>query len=115
MASREPAPTNRYNRIRIGDVGIVRRGQFNLLFSAGCPLGERQPGSDVPLTFEELQVGASVFRQPLDLRPLKTDTVHKFNVDASAAGLCVQFFESSSHCISLTSRQTPGIWHIFLL
>jgi hypothetical protein len=115
MASREPAPTNRYNRIRIGDVGFVRRGQFNLLFSAGCPLGERQPGIHVPLTFEELHVGASVFRQPLDPRPLKTDTVHKIKVDASAIGMCVQFFELSSHRISLTSCQTPGTWYIFRL
>ena len=97
MASREPAPTNRYNRISIGDVGFVRWGQFHLLFSAGRPLGERQLGIDVPSTFEELYVGDSGFRQPLDPRPLKTDTVQKMKVTASATGLCVQVFESSFH------------------
>jgi len=61
--SRDPTPVN-YPRVRIGDVGFVRRGRFHLLFSAGCPLGERQPGVDVPVTFKELTVGTTVFSQP---------------------------------------------------
>ena len=61
--SREPAPAN-YRRIRIGDVGFIQRGKFYLLFSAGRPLGKRQPGKDVPITFKELTVGRTTFSQP---------------------------------------------------
>jgi len=61
--SREPAPAN-CRRIRIGDVGIVHRGKFYLLFSAGRPLGKRQLGVDVPITFEELTVGRTTLSQP---------------------------------------------------
>jgi hypothetical protein len=102
MASREPAPTNRYNRISIGDVGFIRWGRFHLLFSAGCQLGlgERRLGIDVPSTFEELHIGDSDFRDPLDPGPLNTDTVRNVNVGGNALAsvkLCVQFFELSFH------------------
>ncbi|KAF9789496.1 hypothetical protein BJ322DRAFT_538591 [Thelephora terrestris] len=50
----EPAPTKKYTRISIGDVGYIRQGRFHLLFSAGIPLGERQRGVHVPYTFEPL-------------------------------------------------------------
>jgi hypothetical protein len=55
--SREPGPIYSYRRVRLGDVGYIRRGRFHLLFSAGIPLGSRVPGTDVPLTFEPLDVG----------------------------------------------------------
>jgi hypothetical protein len=99
-ASREPAPTQRYNRISVGDVGFIRCGQFHLLFSAGCPLGERRLGIDVPLTFEELDVGTPEFRQPRLPGCLHTDTVREIraSVDASVSiALCVQLFELPSH------------------
>jgi hypothetical protein len=61
--SRQPAPAG-CTRIAVGDVGFIRRGRFNLLFSAGSPLGERRLGEDVPTTFEELNVGPLVHELP---------------------------------------------------
>lgn|ERR1700753_487605 len=81
---REPAPTN-YTRVRIGDVGFIRRGQFHLLFSAGSPLGERRLGIDVPDTFEELKVGSPAFSQPRLPTCLRTDTVRELGVGLGAA------------------------------
>jgi len=54
---REPAPLPYFERIHPGDVGYIHRGCFHLLFSAGCPLGERRLGSDVPRTFKPLDIG----------------------------------------------------------
>ena len=82
--SREPAPTHNYTRISIGDVGFIRRGQFHLLFSAGCPLGERQLGDDVPDTFEELSIGTPVFGQPRLPVCLRTDTVREVGAGLGA-------------------------------
>lgn len=83
--SREPAPTQNYKRINFGDVGFIRGGQFHLLFSAGRPLGERRPGIDVPLTFEELKVGTPVFRQPRRPGCLRTDTVREIGAGLGAS------------------------------
>jgi len=57
VTTRDPTPLSYFTRIRLGDVGFIRRGRFHLLFSAGCPLGERRLGVDVPLTFKPLDVG----------------------------------------------------------
>ena len=73
--SREPAPIYSYNRVKLGDVGYVRRGRFHLLFSAGCPLGSRELGVDVPLTFEPLDVGPVIFSQPRLPGYLSTNTI----------------------------------------
>ena len=62
--SREPAPNHNYERVRLGDVGYIRRGRFHLLFSAGCPLGSRQLGVDVPEAFEPLDIGPITFGEP---------------------------------------------------
>ena len=62
--TREPAPLDDFERIRLGDVGYIRRGCFNLLFSAGRPLGERALGTDVPGTFEQLHVGPILRTEP---------------------------------------------------
>ena len=72
---REPAPIYSYERVKLGDVGYIRRGRFHLLFSAGCPLGSREPGVDVPLTFEPLDVGPVIFSQPRLPGYLSTNTV----------------------------------------
>ena len=74
---REPAPLSYFNRIQLGDVGYVRRGCFHLLFSAGCPLGERQMGVDVPRTFKRLDVGPVFSTQPRLPGYLSTNTVRK--------------------------------------
>lgn len=69
----------------IGDVGFIREGQFHLLFSASCPLGERQLGEDVPATFEELAVGPPVFRQPRPPGCLRTNSVREIGAGFDAA------------------------------
>lgn len=61
--TREPAPLSYFKRIQPGDVGYVNAGCFHLLFSAGCPLGDRQPGVDVPLNFKQLVIGPIIKRQ----------------------------------------------------
>jgi len=100
--SREPAPTHDYTRISIGDVGFIRRGQFHLLFSAGCPLGERRLGEDVPATFEELSIGTPVFGQPRLPACLRTDTVREVGGGVGATvspTLYVVFIGQSSTCL----------------
>ncbi|KAF9779856.1 hypothetical protein BJ322DRAFT_346711 [Thelephora terrestris] len=67
----EPSPTSQYSRVKIGDVGFLRRGRLFLLYSAASPLGERRLGEDVPNTFEQLDVGTpevTLVRQPGCLR-----------------------------------------------
>lgn len=101
LETREPAPSQSYMRINVGDVGFIRRGQFHLLFSAGCPLGERQPGVDVPLTFEELNIGTLATGQPR--RP---GCLHTPNVQQVGAGLDATGF---------TTLYVPSLWSSFLL
>ena len=76
--TREPAPLSYYKRIQPGDVGYIRTGCFHLLFSAGCPLGERERGVDVPLTFEPLDVGP-IFK---DRQPRSPGCLPTKNVEA---------------------------------
>ena len=89
---RQPGPIYSYKRVRIGDVGYISRGRFHLLFSAGIPLGSRTPGTDVPHTFEPLDVGPIILG---DVRPpgyLRTDTVQQIGVDvggSAAVAWCV--------------------------
>ena len=45
-------------------MGYIHRGRFNLLFSAGYPLGERELGVDVPHTFRQLDVGPILDAEP---------------------------------------------------
>ena len=58
-------------------MGYIRRGCFNLLFSAGIPLGGRELGVDVPRTFKELDVGLVLNAQPLLPGHLSTNTVRE--------------------------------------
>ena len=82
---REPSPTIKYPRISIGDVGFIRRGKFHLLFSAGSPLGDRQLGDDVPITFEPLDVGTPDFSQPRQPGCLRTSAVRQVGVGLGVA------------------------------
>ena len=82
---RQPAPIYSYNRVKPGDVGYIRRGRFHLLFSAGCPLGSRQLGVDVPPTFEPLDTGPIVFDQPRLPGCLCTTTVKDTGVGLGAS------------------------------
>jgi len=85
LVSREPTPTRSYTRVDIGDVGFIHKGQFHLLFSAGLPLGERQLGVDVPITFEQLDVGTLELGKPRPPGCLHTSTVQQSG-DASFTG-----------------------------
>jgi hypothetical protein len=114
---REPAPTYNYGRINIGDVGFIRRGQFHLLFSAGSPLGERQLGEDVPVTFEELAVGTPVSGQPRLPGCLHTDTVREVGAGLGATASTTVYVPSikpSSTSFKHTT-QNPGTWRKFLI
>jgi hypothetical protein len=82
---REPAPTRSFKRIQLGDVGYIRRGRFHLLFSAGCPLGERRLGVDVPPAFQQLDVGPADYSQPRRPGCLSTSTVREAGVDFGAS------------------------------
>ena len=82
---REPAPIYSYKRVKLGDVGYIRRGRFHLLFSAGRPLGSRQLGVDVPLTFEPLDVGPIIFSQPRLPGYLCTSTVKETGAGLGAS------------------------------
>ena len=72
---REPSPHSYFERIRPGDVGYIREGCFHLLFSAGCPLDERELGVHVPRNFTELKVGKVFNRQPREPGFLATKNV----------------------------------------
>ena len=75
MIIREPGPHSYFERIQPGDVGYIREGCFHLLFSAGCPLGERELGVHVPRDFTELKVGKIFNRQPREPGFLATKSV----------------------------------------
>lgn len=102
-------------RINIGDVGFIRGGQFHLLFSAGCPLGDRRLGEDVPNTFEELYVGTPVFSQPRLPGCLRTDTAG-LGATVSAALCVLSLFLSSTYLTNVSpSPLEPGVQFSFEL
>ena len=110
--SREPAPLNYFKRIQLGDVGYVRKGCFHLLFSAGRPLGERQLGVDVPLTFEPLTVGPIINPQPRLPGCLSTSPTRENGVALGASIFAVpyvslhSFLPAAQTCIPRTLE--PG-------
>ena len=75
VTTREPGPLTYFKRIRLGDVGYICAGRFRLLFSAGCPLGKKRRGIDVPHTFKPLEVGEIDDREPLPAGYLGTSGV----------------------------------------
>ena len=111
--SREPAPTRDYARVKIGDVGFIRSGQFHLLFSAGSPLGERLLGRDVPITFEPLTVGRIVSGRPRPPGCLHTITVRDQGAPRSDV-LYVALFNCPP-LISNCATQAPRTWREFLI
>ena len=84
--AREPAPLSYFKRVQPGDVGYVRTGDFHLLFSAGSPLGGRRLGIDVPLTFNQLDVGPIINRQPRLPGCLSTDNVRTTRARLTSPG-----------------------------
>jgi hypothetical protein len=104
---REPAPTHSFKRIQLGDVGYIRRGRFHLLFSAGCPLGERRLGVDVPPTFQQLDVGPADNSQPRRPGCLSTSTVREAGADFGASLSSVPYVRSVASVSSGTSDVRP--------
>ena len=96
---REPSPIYSYKRVRPGDVGYTRRGRFHLLFSAGIPLGSREPGIDVPQTFEPLDIGPIISANDRPPGYLRTNTVRQIGVDVGgsvAVTWCVRTYLACS-------------------
>ena len=82
------------------------------MFSAGSPLGERQRGEDVPITFEPLTVGNLVRGQPRLPGCLRTDTVREIGAGLGASlstTLCVPFLRSFFAYPKLCH---PGPWNL---
>ena len=75
--TREPTPLPYFKRIQPGDVGYIHRGCFNLLFSAGTPLDGRELGTDVPQTFNQLDVGTILNALPRLPGCISTKTVRE--------------------------------------
>ena len=69
----------------MGDVGYIREGRFHLLFSAGAPLGSREPGIDVPRSFEPLNVGHIIHGDVRSPGYLRTSTVREIGSDVGAS------------------------------
>ena len=101
--AREPAPLPYFERIRPGDVGYIRRGCFHLLFFAGCPLGERQLGVDVPLTFKPLAVGPIFNTQPRLPGCISTNAVRETRVRVPPSASPVPYVCSVTFAFSSTS------------
>ena len=105
--SREPTPTQDYTRIKIGDVGFVRCGQFHLLFSAGSPLGERQLGRDVPDKFEPLNVGTPVSGEPRKPDCLRTSTVRHIGAGLGTTEFISRYVPSLGTPSTSFSKNAP--------
>ena len=88
---REPGPIYSYRRVRLGDVGYIRQGRFHLLFSAGIPLGSRVPGTDVPLTFEPLEIGPIILGEVRPPGHLRTDSVRQIGADVGGSVAVAQY------------------------
>lgn len=114
MIAREPAPTVSLQPTKVGDVGYIRRGHFHLLFSAGCPLGERQLGVDVPPTFEPLTVGHIVYSQPRLPGSLSVNSIRETGVSLGASAcpvpyVCFVAFVSPGNSEMCSRMLEPGI------
>jgi len=88
-------------------VGYVRRGRFHRLFSAGCPLGERQLGVDVPLTFKPLNVGPIVYSQPRLPGCLSTNTVRETGIDLGVSISPIPYVHSDASVLPPNSDARP--------
>ena len=101
VTNREPGPTKSFKRVQIGDVGYVRRGRFHLLFSASLPLGSRELGVDVPLTFKRLNVGEIDRTLPRLPGYLSTNSIRETGADVGASTSPISYVRSVA---SVSSR-----------
>ena len=91
-------------------MGYVRRGCFNLLFSAGCPLGERQPGIDVPLAFQPLNLGPIINTQPRLPEYLSTNTGFDMTRDFAMMSYLNNGVRLTSEFTASVSASAWGMW-----
>ena len=101
---RDPAPLPYFKRINPGDVGYIRRGCFHLLFSAGCPKGERRLGVDVPRTFKPLDVGPIFNTQPRLPGYLSTSGVRETRARLTPSASPVPYVRSAAPIFSSVSN-----------
>ena len=94
VTSEPPALRSDSDRIQLADVGYIRGGRFNLLFSAGEPLGDRKRGFDVPQTFEDLKVGKILVGLPRSPGYLSTRTIQELPAQLEARGPMYPFVHS---------------------
>lgn len=106
----EPASIYSCKRVELGDVGYIRRGRFHLLFSAGCPLGSRKLGVDVPLTFESLDVGQVIYSQPRLPGYICTNSVKEIGEGLGASVAPAKFSEAgTTFSFELNGRQGAAL------
>ena len=89
-------------------------GNFYRLISAGHPLGERQPGVDVPLMFEPLSPGPIIYSQPQLPGRLSANNIRETGADFRAPmypDACVSSvaFFSFSNSDVLSRISEPGV------
>ncbi|THH30912.1 hypothetical protein EUX98_g3303 [Antrodiella citrinella] len=106
---RQPAPLHCYDQVNIGDVGYIRGRQFHRLFSAGCALGDRVLGRDVPEDFRPLDplpivIGRSEPRKP---GPLATASV---KVSGGEAGVSLNI-----HVDTMLSAERLSYFHDYII
>jgi len=80
------------------------------LFSAGSPLGELEPGEDVPTTFVPLEVGTPVFgklREPCCLRTSNVRPLGPLSGTATSTPLYVPSLQRRTHRFQISSPRLP--------
>ena len=97
---RYPTPLSYFKRIQPGDVGYIRRGRFNLLFSAGSS-GKRQLDTDVPRTFKPLDVGP--------ITGFQRSPGHLLSSNIEEIEVRYQPSASTDPCVCSTVFISPGI------
>jgi len=115
--TREPAPQD-FDRIRPGDVGYIRGGRFNLLFSAGRPLGGKRLGVDVPVTFRQLDVGKFLNAEPRSPGCISAGGVRETRTRVGASmypcvfSIASAFSGTSSSCSSMLEPRSSISFHL---
>ena len=92
-------------------MGFIREGQFQLLFSASLPLGERERGDDVPTTFEPLEVGTTEERDPRDPGCVAANTSRQDGAGFDVTEPVMQCVISFRPSPLFSSERRPGPWN----
>ena len=89
-------------------MGFIRWGRFNLLFSAGSPLGDRKRGVNVPDKFEQLEVGTPQPAQPRDPGCVEAKTHREVGASLDVTVPITQCVPSLELPPLFSSRRDPG-------